>query len=215
VDQLKDFLQPAIDRLPEQWREHWPFIAAAAGLLALWLVWVVFERLLLRPWRQRRPGETEAHLREDLAVLGPPPGEPGSRRLLVDGVPARLRLVVVAPTGHEALDADPLADIGVFLERLLPGLGAVAAADKPVVRKWPAQLSKAGFAPKFQQLVQMPDAPGQASRWVVLAGPARASLRQFLLGLALYADGPTHLGRRVIPEDRWTWSLRVQEVPKG
>ena len=80
---------------------------------------------------------------------------------------------------------------------------------------WPAQVSKAGFGPKLHQLVRMPDPPGEASHWVILAGPARAGLRHLLLGLALYTDEPTYLGRKTLPEDRWSWSLRLQELPKG
>lgn len=210
-----DWLRSLPDQLPDDWRPYWPAIAAAVGLVVLLILYALLERLLLRPlFRQRRPDETEKHLREDLAALGPPPGEPGPRRLLVDGVPVRLRLVVVARVGHEPLDLDPQTQMEMLLNRVLPGLGAAAAEDQPAVRVWPAQVSKAGFAPKLHQLVRVPEPPGEPSRWVVLAGPARAGLRHFLLGLALYADEPTYLGRKTLPEDRWSWSLRLQELPK-
>jgi hypothetical protein len=47
----------------------------------------------------RRPVREEPRLDEDLANFVPPPGLPGPRRLFIEGVPARLRLVVVAPLG--------------------------------------------------------------------------------------------------------------------
>jgi hypothetical protein len=85
--------------------------------------------------------------------------------------PARLRLVVVAPVGRKVLSADQVEGV---LEQVLRELGAAAAGDKPRVRVWPPQLSSAGFAPTFFRLTHRPDPAGKPSRWVLLAGPARA-----------------------------------------
>src|SRR5262245_48815305 len=46
------------------------------------------------------PKNPEDPLKERLAEYPPPPGKPGSRQLIIEGVPLRLRLVVVAPLGR-------------------------------------------------------------------------------------------------------------------
>ena len=87
--------------------------------------------------------------------------------------PVRLRYVVVAPVGKK-----PIGKVDSVLEQVFRGLGEVAIDDHPRVRLWPPQLSTAGFAPTFFRLTKRPDPPGRASRWILLAGPARAARRR-------------------------------------
>src|SRR5262245_26188338 len=101
--------------------------------------------------RKPRPVDPERALREDLAEYPPAPGAPGSRQLLIQEVPVRLRLVVLAPAGKQNF-VDPEA-VEDMLNQVARGLGAVAMIDKPRVRVWPPQLSQAGFAPAFHRLV--------------------------------------------------------------
>jgi hypothetical protein len=165
--------------------------------------------LLSRALRgRRREPDREAGQREDLAAYPPPPGKPGPRRLLVEGVPARIRLVVIAPVGKQAQvnagKAEPL------LEHVLRGLGEVARHDKPRVRVWAPQLSHQGFAVTFQRLTQKPDPDGRPSRWVLLAGQARVGAHFLLLGMALLADEKTSIGRRTLGPEEWTSVLRIK-----
>jgi hypothetical protein len=207
MDEVRAKLQPAIDQLPEAWREYWWAIALAAGAVAVLLLWLVV-RLVLGPYTRRRPRPAtgEEHLRIDLGQFPPAASGGGARRVMVEGVPARVRLVVLAPLGQYALPDDPDG----LLDRVLPGLAAAARADGATVRVWPAQVSRAGFAPKFHALVDSPDPPGRPSRWVLAAGPVRTGPSQYSLGLALEADEPCYLGRLTVTPDRWPWLLRIQ-----
>jgi hypothetical protein len=130
--------------------------------------------------------------------------------LTIESWPVRLRLVVVAPAGKSS-DIDAGA-VEALLEQVVRGLGAFVKEDKPRIRVWPPQLSKEGFAPTFHRLTHSPDAAGQPSRWILLAGPTPARPRSFLLGLALWADEPTPVSRASVEADRWVDLLRIKTV---
>ncbi len=68
-------------------------------------------------------------LEEDLATYPPAPTSSGDRRLMVEGVPVRLRLVVIAPAGKLS-EFDP-EQLEPTLEQILPGLGQICKYDKP------------------------------------------------------------------------------------
>jgi hypothetical protein len=157
--------------------------------------------------RKPRVVDPERHLRENLAEFPPAFGPPGSRQLLIQGVPVRLRLVVLAPAGKQNfVDPDAAVDI---LNQVAYGLGGVALVDKPRVRVWPPQLSHSGFAPTFHRRVVRPEPEGQPSPWILVAGPARVGGSPVLLGLAGYADKPTTVGRLNLEEDQWASVLRI------
>ena len=182
----------------------WILLLIVAASLVLLILALVVARL----FRRRPAPDPDAGLREDLASYPPPPGAPGARRLLVEGHPARVRLVVVAPVGKlaqiDAAQAEPL------LEHVRRGLGAAAQQDRPRVRVWPAQLSHQGFAVKFHRLTAKPDADGRPSHWALLAGRARVGQHYILLGLALWTDEPTTLGRLTLEPDQWPLVLNVR-----
>jgi hypothetical protein len=172
-----------------------------AGVLVLLL-------LLFLLFRKGKPRvDPEAGLAEDLATYPPAPRTTGAR-LLVVNQPGRLRLVVLAPVGKRAVAQD--GEVEGVLEQVLRGLGEVAAGDKPRVRVWPPQLSSTGFAPTFLRLTRRPDPEGQPSRWVLLAGPARAGAQPVLLGLAVHLEAPSKLGKMILDETQWPEALRIQ-----
>jgi hypothetical protein len=183
----------------------WLLVLGGAALLVLLVLVFLVGRLL-----RRRPAaaDPEGGLREDLAGYPPAPANPGPRRLLVEGYPARVRLVVIAPVGKQAhiegVHAEPL------LEHVLRGLGGVAQHDRPRVRAWPAQLSHQGFAVKFHRLTVKPEPDGRPSHWALLAGRAKVGQHFILLGLAVWTDEPTALGRLSLEPDQWLTVLRVQ-----
>jgi hypothetical protein len=189
--------------LVETARNHWALIAVAGGVVVAGLV-----LLRIAAGRKKTHPDLEKGQREDLAEYPPPPPA-GRRRLTLNGVPVRIRLVVVAPTGkqQDPIAADDLPDV---LDDVLRGLGAFVAADKPRVRVWPPQLSVAGFGPTFHRLVASPDGGAKSSRWVKLAGPARTGKRPILLGLAVLADEPTKLGDVQVETTEWGELLRVE-----
>jgi hypothetical protein len=153
--------------------------------------------------------DLEKGQREKLADYPPSPGDPGPRRLTVQGLPVRVRLVVVAPIGKASIVAE---EVEALLEQIIRGLGDIAGKDKPRVRVWPAQLSNTGFAPVFHRLTEKPEPDGQPSRWVLVAGQARAGGKPVLLGLALWADEASTLGRLTLDQSRWGEVLRVQTL---
>jgi hypothetical protein len=198
--------QPAQDFLDQGgW---WLVLVVAAGLLLALLV--IVRGAARKLFGQRPPPDTEAGLREDLAGYPPAPAAPVRRRLVVEGYPARLRLVVLAPVGKaaqiDAADAEPL------LEHVLRGLGSVARQDRPRVRVWPSQLSHQGFAVMFHRLTHKPEPEGSPSHWTLLAGRARVGPHYLLLGLALWTEEPTTLGRRTFEPDQWAAVLHTQDI---
>lgn len=183
--------------------DHWVLLCVGAGVLVAAVVLV-----RIATGRKRPPPDLERGLREAPAEYPPPP--PVSvPRLTVNGTPARVRLVVVAPTGKQQAAITP-DDVPDLLDDIHRGLGAYMKADRPRVRVWPPQLSVAGFAPTFHRLVASPDAGRDRSRWVKLAGPARTGKRPVLLGLVLLADEPVKLGDVVVETTEWGELLRVE-----
>src|SRR5262249_37048267 len=135
---------------------------------------------------------------------------PGERRLTVYHLPARLRLVVIAPLGREG-DIDATA-VEKLLDKVLPGLGAVAALDRPRVRVWPAQVSHHGFAAAFHRHTPKAAERGEPSRWGLLAGRAQAGKQPVLLGLGLWADEPNTIDRVNVEVHQWLDVLRLREA---
>lgn len=176
---------------------------AVIGLLIVLMLVRVLTRGKARPAQES--GVKPEHLAD---YPPPPPAAQGGRRLTVEGNPARLRLVVVAPIGREqTIDA---ANVEALLDQVLKGLGAVCRQDKPRVRVWPAQLSNKGFAPTFHRLVESPDPDGQPSHWLMLAGQTSPRPRPILLGLACWADEPNTIGKVIVQPDQWPDLVRFQ-----
>src|SRR4051794_11767787 len=163
--------------------------AAGGGLMLLIL-------LLVLAFRRRKPKvDPESGMSEDLSTYPPAPSGKRHYQLSVLNTPVRLRLVVVAPVGKR-----PVGKVDSVLEQVLRGLGEVSIDDKPRIRVWPPQLSTKGFAPTFFRLTHKPEAEGKPSRWVLLAGPAKAGGTPVLLGLACVTDRPTTMGLITLTE---------------
>jgi hypothetical protein len=204
-----DLLPPEAHKFLDQ--GGW-WLVAAVGVLAALAFLVALANRLRRRSAAQRDALWERGLRENLAEYPPPPGKPGSSRLLVVGVPARLRLVVLAPVGKLAQVNPDTA--GPLLDHVVHALGKIAQQDKPRIRVWPPQLSQHGFAVTFHRLTQKPEPDGQLSRWVLLAGQARVGVYHILLGLALLTDEKTSVGRRTLRPEQWTEVLRIR-TPEG
>jgi hypothetical protein len=155
------------------------------------------------------PKNPEKGLGENL-VEYPPPPKLGARQLTINGVPVRLRLVVVAPVGRSReIDRDGVNDL---VNGVVRGLKEIILQDKPRVKFWPPQLSNEGFAPTFHRLAETPDEEGEPSCWVLVAGPANSAGRPILLGLACLASEANELGKIILTVDDWTETIRVQTV---
>lgn len=173
---------------------------AGAGLFFLLvIVWVS---------RGKKKADPEAGLGENLGSYPPAPVG-GNKRLVVQGQPGRLRLVVVAPVGKKTIES---GDVEGVLNQVVRGLGDLVRQDKPRVRIWPAQLTTPGFAPTFHRLTRRPEPPGRASQWVLLAGPAQVEGQQILLGLAFYADQANKLEQLTLKPLEWDEVLKIASV---
>jgi hypothetical protein len=138
------------------------------------------------------------------------PAAQGGKRLVIDGIDVRVRLVVFAPVGTERrpIDVDEAPEM---LDDLLRGLGGFTKTDKPRVRIWPAQLSVAGWPPTFFRLVESPDEDGRKSNWIRVAGTIKISGKPHLLGLALYSDEANKVGTMILEPTDWTRHLQIEK----
>ncbi len=198
------------DLLPEGVRNFlegggWWIVLGVLALLILLLLWALLRRLFAgQPAPERRAPDLE----EDLEALGPAPPHSGDRKLTVEGVPVRLRLVVLAPAGDVMqVKADR---VGELLNRVVQGLGDIVERDQPRVRVWPKQLSYEGFATSFHRHTPVPEREKNPSRWILMAGRADLGGRQVLIGLALQAVKPTTIGRKTLKPHEWDTLLRLK-----
>jgi hypothetical protein len=213
MERIEEFLKPVIDLLPEQLREYWLVTFGVAALIILLpLAW--YKRRLLRALigLPPRPVREAPKLDEDLTQLVPPSDLPGARRVFIEGVPARLRLAVVAPPGK----GEPIAEtaVGEVLDQVHWGLGAIARQDQAVVRVWPVQITTKGFPAVFHRNLHKAEREGQPSHWVLLAGPTPARPRSVLLGLALWTDEATSIGLLTMDASQWMKTLHIEAVEK-
>jgi hypothetical protein len=180
-------------------------VMVLAGVGGGVLVLAVLLVLLLR--KGKAPAENpEDKLTERLGEYPPPPPA-GKRTLTVQGEPARLRLVVLAPLGRAGLPEDGQAE--ALLNKIVRGLGEVVRQDKPRVRVWPGQLSHKGFTTTFFRLTKVPQSPSQPTRWQLLGGTARIGTQQFLIGLAVLTDEAIERAPVVLEPVQWPEAVRV------
>lgn len=184
----------------------------AAIILAVVAVAVV---LLLIVWRLfRRKRKVETPLRADLSVevaalvdVGPPDGLPV---LEFYNLPVRVAAVVLAPVGvsRELPSEDELSTL---LDAIAPGLDKVVELHRPLVRRWPNQVSARGFAHLFFNHAKLPGVAGKGTVWSSVAGIVKIGDEPIMAGLVLRAATPNSLGQTVVDaEHQWLGCLRVK-----
>jgi hypothetical protein len=201
---IQDHLPGPIAALP-----GWVQIAIVLGVLGIGaLVGLMMLVVVFRLLFGRKKAPKPPNLEEDLSTYPPIKQTGGDRRLMVEGVPVLLRLVVIAPAGKESEVEDE--KIESYLERILPGLSGVFKQDKPRVRIWPMQLSYNGFTNHFHRNMLVPEAEGELSPWVIVAGRAKLGKQQIMVGFALQALKPTTVGKLTLEAHEWESKLRVR-----
>ena len=179
-------------------------IVVAIVAVVLLLVWHVLGR------RKQVVHERPAGLTVDVGSLGtagPPAGPPV---LEFYYVPVRLAAVIVAPAGR-GHELPPINQLDAVFEAVLPGLSQVVAAHKPLIRRWPAQLSVTGFAHTFFQHVRLPGDGGKGSPWSSAAGVAKLKGHSVMAGLVLCTESATTHGQVTIDsEEKWLGILHVK-----
>jgi hypothetical protein len=191
--------------LAQEGKDNSLYLYIGAGVGGLVVLFILYKVLF---GKSNTIPDQRKSLRENLADFPPAPNKPGPR-LTVNGIPVRVRLVVVCPTGA-ASDRIATDDLGELLDEVLQGFSGILDRDKPRVKVWPPQLSVTGFAPTFHQVVESPDPEGAKSPWILLAGPARAGGKPMLLGLAVYAETAVKLGRMTLQGKDWQETLRIE-----
>jgi len=216
MDDFKRHLSPLTDSLPPELRNFlenggWWVVFAVLALVLLLLLWAVVDRSLRALFRRRLPvlEEADREFHENLAD-DPPPALAEPRRLSLYHLPVRLRLVVMAAIGTEGGVEESTAL--PLLDRVVPGLGAIAAQEGARIRVWPPQVSQQGFTLAFHRRTQRPQPEAELSNWVLAAGRAQAGRQAILLGLALWTDEPTTIGRLAIDTYQWLDVLRIKPV---
>ena len=181
-----------------------PWLVALGGLVAVWIVW-----RLLRRRKKIRP-RLAPDLTVDIAALGengPPLGRPV---LEFYNLPVRLAAVVLAPVGRSG-NCRRTGNSPHISMPSCPGLDQVVRRHKPLVRRWPHQVSSRGFAHLFFGNARLPGASGKGTPWSSVAGVFRIEDQPVMAGLVLCATRPNSLGQTTIAsEHQWLGCLRVR-----
>jgi hypothetical protein len=200
---------PLLDKLHEGLQRLFdnglPYGLAVVGVLAAtWITW-----RLLRRRTKNRP-RLAPDLKIDVAALGengPPPGRPV---LEFYNLPVRLAAVVLAPVGLER-ELPPDDQLAPYFDSIAPGLDQVVRRHKPLVRRWPNQVSTRGFANLFFGNARLPGTFGKGTPWSSVAGVFRLADQPVMAGLVLCALRPNSLGQTIIAsEHQWLGCLRVR-----
>ncbi len=185
-----------------------PYVIAGVVLFVLidgMILWSILRR-------RRRPATEVA---EDVAIdvpgmveQGPPQGGP---QLTCYGVPVRVAVIVLAPTGrHGELPSG--MEMPTLAEGIVPGLMTILSRDRPQVERWPPQLSRHGFIQSFFSNVRLPGDKGKGTPWCSVVGRVDHEGNSYLVGFVLCASKNNALGPVEIEHaGRWLDVLRLRE----
>jgi len=193
----------------------WLVLIALVGVAGFWL-WALVGRVrrmmfLSRRRSKQRSRDKKAPLLIDLDLVGDAFTDPGPKQVTVRGQPGRLRLVVLAPSPSYVGELLPeMADS--LLDWLCPGLGEILDFDKPRQVVWPRHPNLDHFVRMFHNLVQIPEAKGRRSPWILVSGSTRLGRQTVFVGLAVFLDKTTYQRTIQVAKERWDEVLGVQEV---
>ncbi len=167
----------------------------------------------IRHWTKSSAPLAELSLLEDLGQYPPAPPLPvASPTLKVHGLPARIRLIVIAPLGKErysSIDAELASGI---VNEALPNLTEIVQRDQAKARIWPPQLSNQGFAAAVQRHTLFPVVSSQRKKWLLVVGKVIFDERSFGLAIALWTEKPHTLGPIILDKPhRWMEVLQWVE----
>ncbi len=214
-DWLRDNLKPLTDWLPPEYRALapdwvWWLLYLIALLLVLLIVGLTLKRLGRALARKPEERDWDAGWRVDLEECPMPIQPDNERTLSVYHLPVRVRLVIVAALGNE-LDIDH-GNVAALLNKVFPDLGTVVTREEPWIKIWPAQLSDLGFNSAFHRRTLKPEADGEASHWILIAGKAMVGKQVLLLGLGLWSEQTSAIGRLTLQPMQWLEILRLRRA---
>jgi hypothetical protein len=137
----------------------------------------------------------------------------GPKQLTVNGVPARLRLVVL---GRTLATAGRLSEEEVprMLNGILHGMAEVMQYDSPRVHVWHDPRTHDGFRQKLLERVVFPQQKGEPTPWVLLIGEMPGRESPLLVGLALHRTQESSERVVSVPAGQWRHFLGLREVSK-
>ena len=181
---------------------------AALAIAAIVVLWIA--RKLLRRKRGPAVASLPTNLKIDVAALpesGPPPIPP---TLEYYNLPVRLAAIVLAPAGL-AGELPSNEELGPLLDAIVPGLDKVMHAHRPMIRRWPNQVSARGFAHLFFANVLLPGTAGKGTPWSSVGGLFKFKNQPIMAGLVLRAARPNGFGQTIVDsEEKWLGCLRVK-----
>lgn len=181
-----------------------PTLVGAALLVGLVVVIVVVRSMF--SGKKKKDSLIDTSRLVDLSEL--PRQEEGPFDLRVQNVPGRLGVVVFAPLG--AVRPPSKTDTFAVLNTLVPGLGAVARRDEPLVQTWPKQVSATGFANTLARHLRVPGRDLTETNWCLLVGKTKRPDGLLLVGLAIGMEAANRLGvLRLADEMQWMQFLQV------
>lgn len=179
-------------------------IGAVIALLVLIILW----RIIAARRRELPPPPPDLAI--DVSSLGTE-GPPATGPVLEHyNVPVRLAAVVLAPTGRgrELPSVDQLTPL---IDHIVPGLAQVVAAHRPLIRRWPAQLSAEGFAHTFFSQVRLPGDRGKGTPWCSVAGRFVVGRLPLMAGLVMRAAAANNFSQSIVQREyEWLGILRVK-----
>ncbi len=206
-------LRRLTDWIPEEIRdsiraEFWVLLLLVVLLAVLLILGTWLKRVGQAFVRKRKEHDWDRGFREELDHLPMPVQPPGEPTLAVYHLPVRIRLVVVAPLGKDVQISQ--AQVPALLDRVFPDLGRLVLREEPAIRTWPGQVSDQGFNAAFHRRTPKQESEGEPSRWILIAGRAMIGKQPLLLGLALYTDQSSSIGRLNLQPLQWLEVLRLR-----
>ncbi len=205
---------PLLERLKTAAQSLSPEARLGMGLALLLLVAaLVLWRVLARRRAKRPPPGPDLTI--DLAALGQE-GPPATGPVLeLYNVPVRLAALILAPVGPTR-QLPPEDQWPQLCEAIGPGLGQIVAAQQPLRRGWPSQVSVRGFAHALFANARLPVNGGTETPWSSVAGVFKTRGQPLLAGLILRAQSPNSVGHTTIErETQWLGCLRVRDIGLG
>jgi hypothetical protein len=177
---------------------------AAVAIVVLYVLWK------LLGGKRRPPAKEVPDLTIDVMALGNQGPPPGAAVLEHYNVPVRLAAIVVAPAGR-VRQLPPLNQMDDVYDAIVPGLARVVATHRPLVRRWPAQLSAKGFAHTFFAHAKLPGQAGKGTPWCSAAGMAKVEGQPFMAGLVMRTGTTSSHGQEIIgAEGEWLRILAIK-----
>jgi hypothetical protein len=213
---LYDLLQPVTKHLPVPAQDFlnaggWPAVLLGGALLALYWPRIHRGRKHHVHHHKKHHPANGSQPRDELALIGDAMTTVGARQVTVNGMPARLRLVVVAPASRKT-SAIPTQAHANLLELILPGLGEIAKFDFPRVETWPDHHARERFRASLEKRVKFPERIGEPSRWLIVAGEASLSQGPVHWGLGLYTNEATAYRIIEVPSGQSASTLGIRDV---